>query len=244
MVRCSRAGRVTEFREKPSASTFRFASLGIYLFRRDALLAMLGSDRTDIVFDIIMPWLAEGQVAGYAFKGYWEDIGSISSYYSASLQLLKNRSLVTDPDWPIFTKGSELPPARCSEGSCVTDSIIGDGCVVKGEVRGSILSPGVVVEKGALVEDSIVFSFSRIGQDARVRKAILDKFVAVGSGSRIGADVRREEGSRRSTAAGNAECQTGGIAVIGRRARIARGASVPKGMIVEPHSRVGGGRQR
>ena len=242
MVRCSRAGLVTAFREKPTASTFRFASLGIYLFRRDFLLDVLGSDRADIVFDIIMPRLVEGDVAGYPFDGYWEDIGSIRSYYNASLRLLRNRSLITDPDWPIFTKGSELPPARCSESSHVTNSIIGDGCIVKGEVRGSILFPGVTVERGAVVEDSIVFSFSRIAGDARVRKAILDKFVVVGNGSSIGMGARRGTARGRSDSATDAGSESGGISVLGRGARIARGAAVPGGMIIEPHARIGRGR--
>jgi glucose-1-phosphate adenylyltransferase len=242
MVRCSRAGLVTAFREKPTASTFRFASLGIYLFRRDFLLDILGSDRADIVFDIIMPRLVKGDVAGYPFDGYWEDIGSIRSYYNASLRLLRNRSLITDPDWPIFTKGSELPPARCSESSHVTNSIIGDGCIVKGEVRGSILFPGVTVERGAIVEDSIVFSFSRIAGDARVRKAILDKFVVVGNGSSIGMGARRGTARGRSDSATDAGSVSGGISVLGRCARIARGAAVPGGMIIEPHARIGRGR--
>lgn len=239
MVRCSREGLVSAFREKPAASTFRFASLGIYLFRRDFLLDILGVDRADIVFDIIIPWLGEGEVAGYAFDGYWEDIGSIRSYYNASLQLLKNRSLITDPEWPIFTKGSELPPARCSESSGVTNSIIADGCIVKGEVRGSILFPGVTVESGALVEDSIVFSFSRIAKDASVKKAILDKFVVVGNGSTIGARSRRGTARGASASANESGRESGGITVIGRRARIAREAAVPGGMIIEPHARIG-----
>ena len=242
MVRCSRAGLVTAFREKPTASTFRFASLGIYLFRRDFLLDILGSDRADIVFDIIMPRLVKGDVAGYPFDGYWEDIGSIRSYYNASLRLLRNRSLITDPDWPIFTKGSELPPARCSKSSHVTNSIIGDGCVVKGEVRGSILFPGVTVERGAVVEDSIVFSFSRIAGDARLRKAILDKFVVVGNGSSVGTGARRGTARGRSDSATDAGSESGGISVLGRGARIARGAAVPGGMIIEPHARIGRGR--
>lgn len=242
MVRCSRAGLVTAFREKPTASTFRFASLGIYLFGRDFLLDILGSDRADIVFDIIMPRLVKGDVAGYPFDGYWEDIGSIRSYYNASLRLLRNRSLITDSDWPIFTKGGELPPARCSESSHVTNSIIGDGCIVKGEVRGSILFPGVTVERGAVVEDSIVFSFSRIAGDARVRKAILDKFVVVGNGSSIGMGARRGTARGRSDSATDAGSESGGISVLGRRARIARGAAVPGGMIIEPHARIGKGR--
>jgi len=85
MVRCSRNGLVTAFREKPAASTFRLASLGIYVFQRDFLLDSLGFGKTNIVFDVVIPLLKRGDVAGYTFEGYWEDIGSIQSYYRSSL---------------------------------------------------------------------------------------------------------------------------------------------------------------
>jgi glucose-1-phosphate adenylyltransferase len=236
MVRCSREGLVKAFQEKPTASTFRFASLGIYLFRRDFLLDTLEAGTTDIVFDIIMPALRRGDVAGYKFEGYWEDIGSISSYYRASLQLLKNRGLITDPEWPIFTRGTELPPARCAEGSKIGNAIIADGCIVKGTVTGSILFPGVTVERGAVVRNSIVFSFARIGTGARVEKAVLDKFVVIGSGAEIGSRSRSRGTRAPSGGLKRSPEASEGIAVIGRRARISHGAVVASGELVEPHA--------
>jgi len=244
MVRCSRDGIVTAFREKPAASTFRFASLGIYVFRRDFLLDALGPGKTNIVFDIVMPMLKRREVAGFTFEGYWEDIGSIKSYYRASLQLLRNRLLITDPDWPIFTLGSELAPARCGAGSRVSDSIVADGCTVKGRVSGSILFPGVTIDKGAVVRDSIVLPYSRIGSGARVTRAILDKFVVIGNEARVGGAGKRrgaKAGERAATRPGD---ETDGIAVLGRGARVAPGATVGPGALVEPHERVGSRRPR
>lgn len=237
MVRCSRSGLVTAFQEKPTESTFRHASLGIYLFRRDFLLDALESGKTDIVFDIIMPLLKRGDVAGYEFEGYWEDIGSISSYYRASLQLLKNRLLIADPEWPIFTRDSGFPPAKCADGASVSDSIIADGCVIKGTVMGSILFPGATVGKGAVVKDSIVFSFARIGDGARVSRSILDKFVVVSSGARVGSGPSRAStpAAERTTAKRSPET-AGGIAVLGRRARVSRYAVIRGGALVEPHA--------
>jgi len=238
MVRCAAGGLVTAFREKPTSSTYRYASLGIYLFRRDFLLDVLGGGKSDIVFDVIMPWLKRGEVMGYRFDGYWEDIGSIASYYRASLRLLKNRLMITDADWPIFTRGSDLPPARCADSSRVANSIVADGCIVKGEVTGSILFPGVTVECGARIKDSIIFSFARVGKDAAVERAILDKFVSVGHGASIGG-MRSASPGRRSPAGLRPAEETGGVAVIGREARVLPGASTPRGGIVEPHRVVG-----
>jgi glucose-1-phosphate adenylyltransferase len=242
MVRCSRAGDVTAFHEKPVASTFRFASLGIYVFSRDFLLGALGPGKANIVFDIVMPLLKRDGVAGYTFEGYWEDIGSIRSYYRSSLQLLKNRILIADPDWPIFTRGNELPPARCGDGSRISDSIVAEGCVVKGSVSGSILFPGVTVEKEAEVRDSVVFSFSRIGRGARVRRAVLDKFVTVGTGAVVGGKRRGGEASRGARPGSGTGDEVGDIAVVGRGARISSGAMVRGGLLVEPHALVSGRR--
>lgn len=236
MVRRSRDGLVTAFKEKPTQSTFRFASLGIYLFRRDFLLDTLEAGKRDIVFDIIMPLLARGDVAGYEFEGYWEDIGSIPSYYRASLQLLKHRLLITDPDWPIFTQGGGLPPARCADGSRVSNSIVADGCVVKGTVTGSILFPGVTVERGAVVRDSIVFPFTRVGAGARVTKAILDKFVRVGEGASIGVRPGPAGTARNAVSPGRQPDAGTDIAVVGRKARILQGVTVSAGALVEPHA--------
>lgn len=232
MIRCSRDGLVTAFREKPSSSPFRHASLGIYLFEREFLLDMLGPDRINIVFDIIIPMLARRKVAGYRFEGYWEDIGSVASYYRASRRLLRNRSIITDRAWPIYTRGSELPPASFAREAVVGDSIVADGCAIRGTVQGSILFPGVRVGAGARIENSIIFSSSSIGRDTAVSTAIIDKEVHIGAGARIGVRpggdaeaVHRLEGVHRRRGRG--------ITVIGKSARIGAGIDVPRGTAVE-----------
>jgi len=239
MIRCTHDGTVTDFEEKPVSSSFRYASLGIYLFQRDLLLDSMRPDRLDIVFDLIIPLLETGRVSCYEFDGYWEDIGSLRSYFNASMRLLNNRSLLSTPGWPIYTRGSNLPPAKIAAGSRVIDSILADGCVVEGEVIGSILSPGVRVEKGARVEDSIVFSFSRIGREARVSRAIVDKHCSIGSGSFVGSgDTESGAADRRQRTEGLSRISTK-LAVLGKGARIRRGETVPSGVTIEPQYRPG-----
>lgn len=240
MVRCRRDGLVVSFKEKPTSSTYHHASLGIYLFKRDFLLDVLMQDTVDIVFDIVMPWLRRGEVAGYRFDGYWEDIGSILSYYRASLQLLKQRSLIAAPDWPVFTKSTDLPPAKCTESSRLRNAIIADGCVVAGTVTGSILFPGVVVERGAVVEDSILFPYCRVGREAHVRRAVLDKFVVIGQAARVGCGARRGAPCPRPRRE-DADASGAGISVFGRRARVSPRSEVRAGAVVEPHTHVRGG---
>jgi glucose-1-phosphate adenylyltransferase len=237
MIRCSRNGLVTAFREKPSSSSLRHASLGIYLFDRQFLVEHLHPDRHDIVFDMIMPMLERRTVAGYRFDGYWEDIGSVTSYFRASRRLLRNRSIITNASWPIYTRGSELPPASFSPAATVADSIVAGGCVIRGTVRGSILFPGVRIERAAAVENSIVFSHATIGRDAVVHTTIVDKEVYIGRNSRIGVGdgtrgmkIYRNDGVRRN--------HKRGITVIGKGARIAAEGDIPRGTVIEARTTV------
>ncbi len=198
MVACSGDGCVTKFREKPRRSGLNKASMGIYLFDRDFLVRSFAKERTDIVFDLIMPSIGRKKVFSYEMGGFWEDIGSIPSYYRASMRMLRTKSILSDPGWPVYTRGGDLPPATFQEGSSVSNAIVAYGCRVAGMVQDSILFPGVEVENGAVVKGSIVFSYSRIGERATAERAIIDKSVRVGAGSIIGsADPRSASGASR-----------------------------------------------
>jgi glucose-1-phosphate adenylyltransferase len=243
MIRSSRDGLVTAFREKPSSSSFRHASLGIYLFDKEFIVDYLDPDKVDIVFDIIMPMLKRGLVAGYEYNGYWEDIGSVTSYYRASRRLLRDRSIITNPAWPIYTRGAELPPASFSRSALVKDSIIAGGCLVRGVVRGSILFPGVCIEKGATVENSIVFSYASIRRNAVVSTAIIDKEVRIGSDTAIG--IRHAAVKYRAHRLdGGKKVRARGITVIGKGARVTAGIEIPRGTVIDPRTTVGTRRVR
>ena len=234
MIGCRSDGIVTDFEEKPESSSLRYASLGIYIFDRTLLLDVLSEETVDIVFDIIIPLINSGKASCHRFGGYWEDIGSLRSYFNASMRLLKSRSLLSTPDWPIYTRGSNLPPARIASGARVVDSILADGCRVEGDVTGSILFPGVKVGKGAVVENSIIFSFSSIGGGARVGRSIIDKHCSIGRGAIIGVDDVK--GIEESIVDGLSRISTK-LAVLGKGSRVPRGGVIPNGVTVEPRYR-------
>jgi glucose-1-phosphate adenylyltransferase len=223
MVSCRSDGLVRKFREKPERSSAGDrASLGIYLFDARLLKGLLKESRTDIVFDMLIPLIDEGKVYGFPFEAYWEDIGSIDIYYRASMRLLGRKSLISKQGWPVYTRGEALQPVNLCAGSEVTGSIVASGCRIEGRVKGSILFPGITVEKGAVVEDSIIFSRSRIRRGARVSRSILDKDVTVGAESVIGAGPERVKD----------------ITVIGKGTSIWNGISIRRGRIVEPAKKV------
>jgi glucose-1-phosphate adenylyltransferase len=124
-------------------------------------------------------------------SSYWRDVGTVDSFYEASMDLVKvepNFSLYSEK-WPIRTYQRQLPPSKCILGGKIADSIVSDGCIISGgTVEQSILSPGVIVERDALVSQSVVFDDVFIEPGANIRRAIIDKECRVRAGALIGFD--------------------------------------------------------
>lgn len=238
MVACSGDGRVTRFREKPKKSGLDMASMGIYMFDREFLVRKFRKERTDLVFDLLMPVIDSGKVYSYEMTGYWEDIGSIPSYYRASMGMLRKRNILFDTERPVFTRGGDLPPAIFQDGSFVSNSIVAYGCRIEGRVENSILFPGVAVERDAQVTGSVVFSSARIGEGARVERTIMDKDVRAGAGSHTGSAEAPLTGELVECSDPESSGLARKITVIGKGTLIQSGSSVPAGLAVEPGSRV------
>jgi glucose-1-phosphate adenylyltransferase len=217
--------RIRQFREKPSdpaplpdAPDCVLASMGNYIFSTDTLIDALHADarttssRHDMGGDIIPALVAAGDAHVYDFsdnevpgstdrdRGYWRDVGTLDSYYEASMDLVSVHPIFNlyNQHWPIFTVQPPLPPAKFvlehpgARGQAF-NSLVSTGVIVSGgTVRRSVLSPGVRVESGALVEDSVLMNDVVIGPGAVVRRAILDKNVTVAEGAHVGVDLRSD----------------------------------------------------
>jgi glucose-1-phosphate adenylyltransferase len=123
---------------------------------------------------------------------YWRDVGTIDSYYEASMDLVGVDPLFNlyGERWPLRTYQRTLPPSKCILGGSIPESIMCDGCIISGgRAWRSILSPGVVVERDAVIDESIVFDDVSIEPGAHVRRAIVDKDVRIRSGASIGFDA-------------------------------------------------------
>ena len=193
MARLDRDGRVLSLVEKPEQTDAPFANMGIYLFERETLRRCLGTRPVDVVLDIVRPMLAAGErVFAHEFDGYWDDVGTIRSLYQANLELLRPspRLALHDSRWPILTRDEERPPVLLRDGAEVQNSLIANGCRVAGKVRNSVLFPGVRVDAGAEVVDSVLMSDAVIEPGARVDAAIVDKYVRVGEGAVLGTGDR------------------------------------------------------
>ena len=200
--------------------------MGVYVFSKKALRRWLGDDRDDFGRHVIPAMLDGGaRVFGYRFEGYWQDVGTIQSYWEANLALLEDNAELDlyDKDWVIHTRSEERAPAKVGPTAQVHRSLISHGCVINGTVVNSVLSPGVRVDVGAVVRDSIVMFDCVIRSGAVVDRAILDKEVVVGPGR----DRRRRArtSTRRTGRSRAGSTPASRSSASGRSSRAARGSA-------------------
>lgn len=211
-------GRIKSFQEKPAKPKTMpnnpdkiYASMGIYIFKREILERELHQDAEnthsahDFGKDIIPQMLQKGlKVAAFNFVDenkkeakFWRDIGTIDAYYEANMDLIQVDPTFNfyDKEWPIRTLQEQFPPAKTvfageeitGRIGLVLDSLVSGGCIVSGgRVQRSILSPNVRVNSYSQVYDSILMEGVNVGRYAKIKRAIIDKDVIIPQGMVIG----------------------------------------------------------
>lgn len=184
--------RILDFKEKSSQSSSAIVSMGIYVFNIDFLIAHLQEDAErpdsshDFGYSLLPDMVKRGRVFAYTFNGYWNDIGTINSYYSAHMKLLNHLPhLKQDARYTVLTAWRGLPARRISRQNII-NSIISPSCEIRGKVTNSVLSPGVVVENQTEVINSVILPNSVIGYHSIVNRCILDQDVKIGKYNYIG----------------------------------------------------------
>jgi len=229
--------KVESFIEKPKSPSeipdnpgYSFVNMGIYVFDAAALRDIFSEMESknvpanDFGQDII-PYMVQSNMDVYAYRfidenrksqPYWKDIGTLDSYYAASMNLLSVSPdfNLYDLNWYIRAYQYQFPPAKTisHEGERVgrnLNSLICDGCIISGGlVERSILSPNVRVNSYAYVTDSILMNNCNVGRHARIRRAIIDKNIDIPEGYEIGFDL---EGDKKKFTVTDT-----GIVVIGK----------------------------
>jgi glucose-1-phosphate adenylyltransferase len=235
--------RVTDWQEKPKQPKSDLASLGIYVFSKKALIAWLDDRLNDFGRDVIPAMLdADARVFGYRFDGYWQDVGTVQSYWQAHMELLDDHPGLDlyDKDWLIHTRSEERAPARIGPTANVHRSLVSHGCQVWGTVERSVLSPGVRVDPGAVVRDSIIMFDTVVRAGAVVDHAIIDKEVSIGPNAVVGYGSDFETPNRQEP-----ERLNTGITVIGKRAVVPNGVRLGRNVRVDERVRASdyGGRR-
>jgi glucose-1-phosphate adenylyltransferase len=222
--------RIVEWQEKPKQPKSDLASMGVYVFSKRALRKWIGEDRIDFGRHVIPAMIDGGaRVFGYHFDAYWQDVGTIQSYWEANMALLVDQPELDlyDKEWLIHTRSEERAPAKIGPTAQVHRSLVSHGCVINGTVVNSVLSPGVRVDVGAVVRDSIVMFDSVIRSGAVVDRAILDKEVVVGQGAIVGDGPDLDTPNKKEPGRLNT-----GITVVGKRTLIPRGVRIGRNVKV------------
>lgn len=226
---------IVEFEEKPPKPKSNLASMGIYIFTWATLRQALIEDENDensahdFGKNIIPKYLRENKkLFAYRFKGYWKDVGTISSLWEANMDILDNPQDVDlrDGSWRIYSRNPVKPAAFVSEESKVSSSAFTDGCRIFGNVHHSILSHSVYIEEGAVIRNSVLMPGAVVRKGAVVDKAIIGMDAEVGENCIIGGPAPEEHPYL------NKYCSQD-IAVVSSGIRVKAGAQIPGNCMVQ-----------
>jgi glucose-1-phosphate adenylyltransferase len=218
----------------PQQPNVIYASMGIYLFKRDPLLkeleedALASSSENDFGKNVI-PQMLKNRRKVYVYNfvdangrpKYWRDIGTRDAYYLANMDLLNKKSdfNLFDRSWPVRTYHEQYPPIKIVSTSSGTgalvDSLIAGGCVIEGGlVEHSILSSNVRINDQAEIKNSIIMEGVTVGKSAKIQNAIIDKQVVIPDGSTIGYDLEMDQNRFVLT--------TSGIVIVAKKSFVSK----------------------
>ncbi len=186
--------RILEFDEKPEKPKSNLASMGIYIFNWSDLRRHLIEDEqnpessNDFGKDVIPKMLKESDpMYAYPFEGYWQDVGTIESYWQTSMEILEGRGIdLYDQNWPIYTVNHDKPPTFIKQQAIAVDSIFGDGAQVSGEIRKSVIFGGAVVGKNSKIVESIIMPDARVGDNVTLYRTIVGERATIEDGVTLG----------------------------------------------------------
>jgi glucose-1-phosphate adenylyltransferase len=216
ILKVDSASRITSFIEKPKdpallkeyalssqslqehalshpTSTHYLASMGIYIFKKQALLDLVDLPGDDFGKDLIPLYVRANKASAYIYKGYWEDIGTIASYYRANMALLTQQHCLNtnDPYNPIFTHPHNLPSPLISH-TTLKNTLVSQGSFIEAqEVLDSVIGLNLHVGKNSKIHHCILlgslFHHSHkqlhrcIGRDCVIKNAIIDEEATIGN---------------------------------------------------------------
>lgn len=187
--------RITAFEEKPKTPTSNLVSMGVYIFTWPVLQKYLVYDEAnrasnnDFGKDVIPLLLRDGlKMFSYTFQGYWKDVGTIESLWEANMDLLNDHALLdlSDEEWRIYSVNPNQPAHYISNSGKANNALISEGCVIEGAVRHSVLFYGVHAGESSDIQDSVIMPNVRIGEGARIFKAIIGEGAVIQAGITVG----------------------------------------------------------
>ena len=197
IMNTDKKNRIIEFDEKPKNPKNNLASMGIYVFNWHVLKTYLEEDAAnpesshDFGKDIIPQMLGDNRnMIAHRFVGYWKDVGTVESYWEASMDLVADEPLfnIHDPSWKFYSVNPSQPPQYIAPEAKLVSSLVSEGSRIFGEVENSVIFPGVYIGPGAVVKQSVIMPYAAIGSGALVDKAIVGRKTVIENGARIGGE--------------------------------------------------------
>ena len=225
--------KIVEFEEKPENPKSNLASMGIYIFNYKVLREVLLKDHevhedSDYGKHIIPMLIEQGKrLYAHKFRGYWKDVGTIESYWQTNMEMI---SIIPEFNlyeefWKIYTNFDRQLPEYLGENTHTDTCIISEGCEVEGTVKNSILSPNVIVEKGAKITDSIIMSNCIIKENAVLDRCIVCEDCIIGKKTKVG--FGENIINKKYT-----KIYTTGITVIGEKTVVPDGVVVGRNCVI------------
>lgn len=179
--------QITEFEEKPAHPRSNLASMGIYIFSwsvlKEALIALSEEPGCDFGKHIIPHCHKQGKrMFAYEYNGYWKDVGTLSSYWEANMELIDiiPEFNLYEEFWQIYTRSDSIPPQYVADEASISRCIIGDGAEIHGKLENCVVGSGVIIEQGAVVRDSIIMKDVVIGPGCVIDKAVIAEGTQIG----------------------------------------------------------------
>lgn len=179
-IRMNEESRIEEFEEKPLQAKSSTISCGIYVLRRRQLIEMIEKcaeeDRYDFVRDILIRYKDMKRIYGYKIKDYWRNIASVDDYFSTNMDFLK--AGVRDyffkqyPD--VYSKVDDLPPAKYNPGAQIHNSLVASGCIVNGVVEDSVIFKTSYIGNNCVIKNSIILNDVYIGDNTHIENCIVE----------------------------------------------------------------------
>ncbi len=237
------SNRVMGYQEKPLEPRSRLVSLTVYLFKTDVLVerleenALTGETR-QIYSEVLPAMVGRDRVYAHRYEGYWNYARSVDAYHQANTDLLGERPAIRLGDWSVRTRKhlrglGDMPPARFDRDARCANCVISGGVHLEGQVFGSVLSPGVRVEAGARVTDSVLLHNAVVRDGARLDRVVLDKQVEVGRGAVLG------EGPVGAPNRRLPEALASGVTLVGKGTRVPPGARVGRNCVIHQELQAG-----
>lgn len=220
--------RIKEFEEKPEKPSSNLASMGIYIFSwpvlKEALIKLKDQPNCDFGKHIIPYCHDKGdRLFAYEYNGYWKDVGTLSSYWEANMELIDiiPEFNLYEEFWKIYTNSANIPPQYIAQDGVVDRCIISNGTEVYGELHNSVLGGRVRVGKGSVVRDSIIMQGVTIGENCVIDRAIIAEDTVIGDNVviGIGSDVPNKM---------KPNIYSGGLATIGENSVIPSNVQIGK----------------